>query len=210
MKKLVILFTMVIFTSCVDKKQNEDSVKSKNNSSKNQVDKVPINDYCDELNKIDTKDTEEIQKWINKHEADLCNGNLYMCILDRHDIKQSIFNTMVVPNVVPFKIYWSEIRDKYIFDKCYDDYLSFDINNHKIISLKMVKSFTKKPSCFSPVLFRAIDKKNKLKDDDVFEFYIANDINGDECVVFKVKNNALIYGYYDLTLDPTLLPFSKK
>ncbi|RZL44924.1 MAG: hypothetical protein EOP00_18665 [Pedobacter sp.] len=83
----------------------------------------------------------------------------------------------------------------------YNKYTSINISTTNVLSFSMVNAYLFDQNCFSVPLFRSIVDKFSLKNSSVFQFATAN-INDKKIVIFRVKDAAGLYNYYDFSQIP--------
>lgn len=207
MKKLALLAVLVLTVVSCTKKETPPCPPA--DSTTGRV-AATLNPLCEELSQLETE--EEIKVWIDGHKEALCDGSLYECVINEHIIDFATYYDFVrakwhdgKPEFKTFK--WDQVK-LYLGNKCYPDYIGFDIDpaTSKIIDFKTIP-FTTSETVYSAPLFRAIDKKvGGLGTDDVFTFVVGT-VNGTDKVLFSVYCKATkTTMFFDISDNPTLLP----
>ena len=83
----------------------------------------------------------------------------------------------------------------------YNKYTTISISSSNVLTLSMRELYLADKSCFSVPLFRSVVDKYGLKSSSVFQFTTAT-INSKTKVIFRVKNSAGLYNYYDFSQIP--------
>ncbi|MBC7642345.1 MAG: hypothetical protein H7174_08405 [Flavobacterium sp.] len=167
---------------------------------------IKTNELCDEYTSLPDGSPEQ-EVWVRAHSENLCDGQLFACVLTNHRIDAVTFNTMKKdywqskPEIITKKT-WREVSSFINTLDCGNEYLGFDINGDTINRFRKINGYTQNETCYSVPLFKAIDLiNNGLKDSDIFEFVLGKNSQNNTIVLFSI-NGQIGQQYYDLTTDP--------
>lgn len=214
MKKLLLIVGMIFTLVSCNPKESNDKKEANDSTATATTTTVAVggkerNPLCIELGRLQTQ--EERERWIEMHREALCDGTLYECILQEHKVDFEKYYGLVkdywgirTPKYKP--VTWLEIK-KLIGDKCYPNYVGFEISGQdEILGLRMLTAFNDGETCYSPALFRAVDRLlGGLKDTDEFTFTLAK-VGGEDRVVFHISDKITgITSFYDISDNPTFI-----
>ena len=194
MKRILYVLAVVALSGCNPKKENKEHINSEPISSK-------ISDTCKTLDdyRVLTNMEDKI-KWLRDHGREVCQDILNVAAEDAHFLQ---FVPVRVSNVTMTKT-WGEIKGMMGTD-VYENYIRVIKNptNHDILSIKKQSSYDQNSFCFSMPLFRGINKKYSLNDNDVFEFQSVK-IDNTIVVAFTIirQGNNVPLSYYDYSDKP--------
>jgi hypothetical protein len=191
MRKIVLLFVVFGFLSCKDKKDTSNETKLALTSK---INDDSIYKYARELREKDDS---------------ICTSNL--SVESFHKVEIEKFNDLIAnfwgkgtdTSNVPFKeIPYVKIKGLMKTTKCYDEYICMKgdtiLKNVTDIDVDRIDTFSLKKPCYSKPLFRELERKYGLKDEDVLKFTKARS-NNRFTIIFMVKGNTSVPMFFDIT-----------